>query len=68
MVVPLTQDQLCQFGIVSRQFVSRHLSIWAEKGWVATRYRRIELLDPKGLTSIFDSDLHPMMLALMSHR
>jgi CRP/FNR family cyclic AMP-dependent transcriptional regulator len=68
IVVSLTQDQLSQFTGASRQIVSRHLSYWGQKDWIATRYRKIELLDVDGLKSIFNEDLHPIMLALLEYR
>ncbi len=67
LVVPLTQETLCQVTGSSRQMVSKYLRQWGELGWIAPRYRSLEILDPKGLKSIFPSSVDPELFVLL-HR
>jgi len=47
--VQTTHDDLAGLAGVSRVTVSRILSEFAQKGWTATRYREVEILDEAGL-------------------
>jgi len=47
--VHTTHDDLAALAGVSRVTVSRILSEFAQKGWTATHYREVELLDEEGL-------------------
>ena len=66
-VVPYTQDTLSEMVGSSRQFVSKHLSQWAELGWIAPRYGRLDILDPESLKSTIDALVDPVMFALAEH-
>jgi len=67
LVVPVTQDTLCQVTGSSRQLVSKCLRQWTDLGWVAPRYRSLEILDAQGLKSIFPPTVDPELFALI-HR
>ena len=68
LVVPVTQDTLTEFTGTSRQFVSKHISLWAERGWIATRYRSVEILAPERLRELLDASTDPILLAMMANR
>ncbi len=68
LVVPVTQDALTEFTGTSRQFVSKHISLWAERGWIATRYRSVEILAPECLRELLDASTDPILLAMMANR
>lgn len=66
MVVPVTQETLCQVTGSSRQLVSKYLRQWTDLGWIAPGYGAVEILDMAGLKSIFPKSVNPevfMMLA-----
>lgn len=65
LVVPLTQETLCQVTGSSRQLVSKCLRQWADQGWVAPRYRSLAVLDPQGLKSIFPASVNPELFGLL---
>lgn len=65
MVVSVTQETLCQVTGSSRQLVSKCLRQWADRGWVAPRYRSLEILDPQGLKSIFHPSINPELFVLL---
>lgn len=48
-IVHTTHDDLAGLAGVSRVTVSRVLAGFAQKGWTATRYRQVEILDESGL-------------------
>ncbi|MBF7729662.1 Crp/Fnr family transcriptional regulator [Pseudomonas sp. N040] len=68
LVVPVTQDALTEYTGTSRQFVSKHISLWAERGWIATRYRSVEILAPERLRELLDASTDPILLAMMANR
>lgn len=68
MLVPLTQDVLTEFTGTSRQFVSKHITLWAERGWIATGYRSLEILAPERLRELLDASTDPILLAMMANR
>lgn len=65
LVVSVTQDALCQVTGSSRQLVSKYLRQWTDLGWVAPRYRSLEILDAQGLKSIFPPTVNPELFALL---
>jgi len=65
LVVPLTQEALCQVTGSSRQAISKYLRQWADAGWVAPRYRSLEILDAQGLKSIFPPTVDPELFVLL---
>ncbi len=68
LVVAATQDALTEFTGTSRQFVSKHISLWAERGWIATGYRSVEILAPGRLRDLLDASTDPILLAMMANR
>jgi CRP-like cAMP-binding protein len=68
LVVPVTQDALTEFTGTSRQFVSKHISLWAERGWIVTGYRSLEILAPERLRELLDASTDPILLAMMANR
>jgi CRP-like cAMP-binding protein len=68
LVVELTQDALTEYTGTSRQFVSKHISLWVERGWIATHYRSLEILAPEQLRALLDSSTDPLLLALLANR
>ena len=68
LLVPVTQDSLTEYTGTSRQFVSKHISLWVERGWIATGYRSLEILAPEQLRTLLDSSTDPLLLALMANR
>lgn len=68
LVVPVTQDALTEYTGTSRQFVSKHISLWAERGWIATHYRSLEILAPHRLRELLDASTDPILLAMMANR
>lgn len=68
LILPLTQDVLTEYTGTSRQFVSKHLSLWAERGWIATGYRCLEVLDAEQLRALLDASTDPLLLAVAAHR
>ncbi len=67
LVFPFTQETLCQVTGSSRQVVSKYLRQWGERGWIAPRYRSLEILDSKGLKSVFPQTVDPELFVLL-HR
>jgi CRP/FNR family transcriptional regulator, cyclic AMP receptor protein len=67
LVVAVTQETLCQVTGSSRQLVSKYLRQWTDQGWVAPRYRSLEILDASGLKSIFPPTVDPELFVLL-HR
>jgi hypothetical protein len=65
LVAPVTQDTLCQVTGSSRQMVSKYLRQWSDLGWVAPRYRSLEILSPQGLKSIFPASIDPELFLLL---
>lgn len=65
LVVPVTQESLCQITGSSRQLISKYLRQWTDLGWVVPRYRSLEILDPQGLKSIFPSSVDPELFVLI---
>lgn len=65
LVAPVTQDTLCQVTGSSRQVVSKYLRKWSDLGWVAPRYRSLEILSPQGLKSIFPASIDPEIFLLL---
>ena len=68
LVVAVTQDALTEFTGTSRQFVSKHISLWAERGWITTGYRSLEILAPGRLRELLDAATDPILLAMMANR
>ena len=68
LLVPVTQDALTEYTGTSRQFVSKHISLWAERGWIATGYRSLEILKPQRLRELLDASTDPILLAMMANR
>lgn len=68
LVVAVTQDALTEFTGTSRQFVSKHISLWAERGWITTGYRSLEILAPERLRELLDAATDPILLAMMANR
>ena len=66
--MPVTQDALTEYTGTSRQFVSKHISLWAERGWIATGYRSLEILAPERLRELLDASTDPILLAMMANR
>lgn len=48
-VVSYTHEQIASFAGASRVTVSRKLAEWRKKGWIATEYGKIRLLQPQRL-------------------
>lgn len=65
LVVAATQETLCQVTGSSRQLVSKYLRTWADLGWITSRYRSLEILDPQGLKSIFPASVDPELFSLL---
>ena len=68
LVVPLTQGALSEYTGTSRQFVSKHISQWVERGWIATHYRSLEILAPDSLRKMLDASTDPILLAMTAYR
>jgi CRP-like cAMP-binding protein len=68
LVAPVTQETLCQVTGSSRQMVSKYLRQWSDLGWVAPRYRSLEILNPQGLMSISPASIDPPGLTPGPHR
>mgnify|MGYP003558809913 CR=1 FL=1 len=68
LLVPVTQDSLTEYTGTSRQFVSKHISLWVERSWIATHNRSLEILAPEQLRTLLDSSTDPLLLALMANR
>lgn len=67
LVVPLTQETLCQVTGSSRQLVSKYLRLWTDQGWVLPRYRSLAIVNPEGLKSVFPTSVNPDLFGLL-HR
>ena len=66
--VDLTQEALAELVAGSRQFVGKYLRQWAQQGWTARRYGWLEITDRRGLLSVLETGLDPVMLALLAPR
>jgi hypothetical protein len=66
MVVPVTQEKLCQVTGSSRQLVSKYLQQWTKLGWIAPRYGSLEIIDPEGLKSIFPASVDLELFLLLA--
>lgn len=61
--VHLTQSVLASLLGATREAVGRHLVRWRDAGWIALRYGRVTILDPKTLEAIASGSHAPQEAA-----
>lgn len=65
LYIETTQEALAHMVASSRQFVSKHVRQWSDKGWIASRYGRLEIVNRVGLMSVLEQGLAPQLLTLL---
>lgn len=65
LCVETTQEALAHMVASSRQFVGKHVRQWSDKGWIASRYGRLEIVNRAGLVSVLEQGLAPQLLSLL---